>query len=286
MAGGVLIDWRFILALSRFLPSPLLSAYIEAYCFYEGDASPPSGKERCLPNGQVAIVINLGHETFRVAHVHHSEGFQRFHGSILTGAFSQFSVIDTTTMVTTLSICFKPGGVRLFLPMPAAELTNQVVDLSCLFGRSALDLREQLQAARTNNERVGILERFFLARILWEQAPPPAVLFALTSFQDGKARRSISEVTTQLGLSPKRFISLFEEAVGLTPKVYCRVLRFQEGLQRITRGQPVRWADLALDTGYFDQAHFIHDFQTFAGLTPSAYLAQRSEHHNHVPLPD
>ncbi len=286
MAGEVTIDWRFTLALFRFLPSPPLSAYIEAFCFYEGDASPSPSKERCLPNGQVAMVVNLGHDTLRVAHLQHTEGFQRFHGGVLTGAFSQFSVIDTATMVTTLSICFKPGGARLFLPMPAAELANQVVDLSCIFGTAAGDLREQLQTTRTNDERARILERFLQARACWEHAPHPAIRFALTSFQDGNERRSISEVTTQLGMSPKRFISLFEEAVGLPPKVYCRVRRFQEVLQRITGGQAVRWADLALDAGYFDQAHFIHDFQAFAGLTPSAYLAQRGEHHNHVPLPE
>ncbi len=159
------------------------------------------------------------------------------------------------------------------------------MDLSCIFGTAACDLREQLQAARTNDERVRVLERFLRAHACWEHAPHPAVRFALTSFQDGNERRSISEVTTQLGMSPKCFISLFEEAVGLTPKVFCRVQRFQEVLQRITREQPVRWTDLALDAGYFDQAHFIHDFQAFAGLTPSAYLVQRGEHRNHVPLP-
>ena len=93
-------------------------------------------------------------------------------------------------------------------------------------------------------------------------------------------------MTTQLGLSPKRFISLFEEAVGLTPKVFCRVLRFQDVLSLIEQGQPIGWADLALDCGYFDQAHFIHDFQAFSGLTPQAYLAQRSLFRNHVPLPE
>jgi AraC-like DNA-binding protein len=285
MAGEATIDWRLILALYRFLPSHPLSVFIEAFCFYEGDASPSLQKERCLPNGQVGVVINLGHDSLRVANLSHANQFQSFHGSVLTGAFSQFCVLDTTTMITTISICFKPGGARLFLPMPAAELANQVVDLSCIFGTAALELREQLQAARTNDERVRILERFFLARVAWEHAPHPAVTCALTSFQADNERRSISEVTAQLGLSPKRFISLFEEAVGLTPKVFRRVLRFQEVLQQITRGQPVRWADLALDAGYFDQAHFIHDFQTFAGLTPRAYLAQRGEHHNHVPLP-
>jgi AraC-like DNA-binding protein len=64
------------------------------------------------------------------------------------------------------------------------------------------------------------------------------------------------------------------------------VLRFQEVLCLIEKGQRVPWADLALDCGYFDQAHFIHDFQAFTGLTPGAYLAQRGKHHNHVPLPD
>ena len=269
----------------RALPSPPLSAYVEAFCFSEGEAALHT-KERRLPDGRVALVINLEHEMLRVSHREDADQFQSFHGGVLSGAHSQFSVLDTTTLVTTMYVCFKPGGVRPFLPMPATELTNQVVDLSCVFGTATFDLREQLQAAQTNDDRVRILERFLLAHLAWEQAPHPAVTFALASFQAGHKQRSISEVTAQLGLNPKRFIKLFEEAVGLTPKVFCRLLRFQEALRRTTRGQPAQWADLALSCGYFDQAHFIHDFQAFAGLTPGAYLAQRGEHHNHVPLPD
>jgi AraC-like DNA-binding protein len=282
MAGGASIDWRFVLTVYRFLPSPPLSASVKAFYFSEGEASLQT-KERRLPDGRVALVINLGHEMLRVSHREQADQFQSFHGGVLCGAHSQFSVLDTTTLVTTMYVCFKPGGVR---PLPATELTNQVVDLSHVFGTAAFDLREQLQAAQTDDDRVRILECFLLARLAWEQAPHPAVTFALASFQAGHKQHSISEVTAQLGLSPKRFIKLFEEDVGLTPKVFCRLLRFQEALQRITRGQPARWADLALSCGYFDQAHFIHDFQGFTGLTPSAYLAQRGEHHNHVPLPD
>jgi AraC-like DNA-binding protein len=170
--------------------------------------------------------------------------------------------------------------------MPASELTNQVVDLATLWGSAAIDMREQLLMAQTKVEQVCILERFLLARVAWEQTPHPAIAFALTQFLAGQERRSISEVTAQLGLPPKRFIHLFEEAVGLTPKMFCRLLRFQEVLRHIKRGQAVRWTDLALTYGYFDQPHFIHDFQSFAELTPSTYLALRGEHHNHVPLPD
>ncbi len=168
---------------------------------------------------------------------------------------------------------------------PSVSASSQVVDLAHVFGTAADTLREQLLRAQTKADRMQILERFLLGRMAWEQAPHPAVTFALASFQAEPKRRSISEVTTHLGLSPKRFISLFEEAVGLTPKVFCRLLRFQEALRRTHKGQPVQWADLALSCGYFDQAHFIHDFQAFAGMSPSVYLAQRSEHHNHVPLP-
>jgi len=268
---------------SHFLPSPLLATCIEAFSISEGEAKLPT-RERCLPNGQMAIVINLGHDTLAVSTPRHGDQFESFHGSILHGAFSQTAIIDTTTLVTTISVCFKPGGARPFLPMPASELTNQAVDLSHVFGPAALELREHLLRAQTNADRVQILERFLLRRMLWEQTRPSAVTFALASFQAELKRHSISEVTTHLGLSPKRFISLFQEAVGLTPKVFCRLQRFQEALRQTPKRPPVQWADLALSCGYFDQAHFIHDFQAFAGMSPSIYMAQRSEHHNHVPL--
>lgn len=284
MTGGASIDWRLVLTVNCFLPSPPLSAYVETFCFSEGEVALHT-KERRLPDGRMALVINLGHEVLRVSHREHADQFQSFHGGVLSGAHSQFSVLDTTTLVTTIYVCFKPGGVCPFLPMPAAELTNQVVDLSMLWGTAAFDLREQLQSAQTPENRVRILECFLLARAAWGQTRHPAVSFALAEFLTGQKRRSISEVTTHLGLSPKRFIHLFEEAVGLTPKMFCRVLRFQEVLRLIENGQSVSWTDLALSCGYFDQAHFIHDFQTFAGLTPSTYLTQRSQHRNHVPLP-
>lgn len=274
-----------MVALSQFLPSFPLSAYIETFCLYEGDA-PLHTKERCLPSGSMAVVINLGHDTVRVAGPERADRFQSFHGGVFNGAFSQYAIIDPTTLVTTLSISFKPGGARPFLPMPADELTNQSVDLFTLWGSAAFDLREQLQEARTKAEMVCILERFLLARLVWERTPHPAVPFALASFQARTERRSIAQVTAQLAVSPKRFIHLFEEATGLTPKIFCRLLRFQEVLRLIENGQRISWADLALDCGYFDQAHFIHDFQAFSGLTPQAYLAQRSPFRNHVPLPE
>lgn len=252
---------------------------------YEGDVTPHS-RERRLPDGSMELVINLGDDTLRVDDRHQNEQFQSFHGGVLSGAHSQFSVIDVSLLSLTIGAHFKPGGAAPFLPLPASELDNEVVSLETLWGAAAADLREQLLAAALPESRFRILEQFLLARLAQERESRPAVSFALSAFQVARARPSIAEITEQLGLNPKRFIHLFREEVGLTPKRFCRVLRFQEVLRLIEQGQQIEWADIALGCGYYDQAHFIHDFQDFSGLSPQSYLAQRSAYRNHVPLPD
>jgi AraC-like DNA-binding protein len=86
--------------------------------------------------------------------------------------------------------------------------------------------------------------------------------------QDGVRIRPIQLAS---GLSHTRFIQLFHEHVGLTPKLFCRVRRFRSLLDRIEKSMPVNWAELATDAGYFDQAHLIRDFRVFAGITPLEY---------------
>jgi AraC-like DNA-binding protein len=105
----------------------------------------------------------------------------------------------------------------------------------------------------------------------------------LREFQRRQAP-GIAAVTGQIGLSARRFIQLFSQEVGLAPKLFCRVRRFQEVVKTVHAGREMDWTQIALDCGYFDQAHFIHDFKAFSGLSPSAYLAQMTEHRNHVPL--
>jgi AraC-like DNA-binding protein len=97
---------------------------------------------------------------------------------------------------------------------------------------------------------------------------------------------TVAAVTDQIGLSAKRFIQAFRDETGFTPKVFCRIRRFQQALNRMSGCKSVEWADVALDCGYFDQAHFIHDFRAFSGINPTSYLAHQTPHRNHVPLID
>jgi AraC-like DNA-binding protein len=86
------------------------------------------------------------------------------------------------------------------------------------------------------------------------------------------------------GLSTRRFIDVVRQHAGLAPKLYCRVRRFQAALRRIPAGRAVDWTDVSLASGYFDQAHFIHDFRAISGLSPGEYAELRTEHLNHVPI--
>ncbi len=269
-----------------YIPQPPLADFIELFWLYEGH-DVPHAKERLLPTGTVELIINLRDDMLRVYDWLNTDQFQSFDGALICGPHSECFVIDpVTSQDLILGVHFKPGGTFPFFKLPADELHNTHVSLDTLWGAEAGYLREQLLEAATPETRFRILEQFLLAQAARPLARHPAVTFALKELHTVPPTRTISDVTEQIGLSSRRFIQVFSEEVGLTPKLFCRIRRFQEVLHLIEREQQVEWADIALTCGYFDQAHFIHDFRAFSGLNPTAYLAQRSEHLNHVPLPD
>jgi AraC-like DNA-binding protein len=272
--------------LSRtYIPQPPLSEFVEVMWYYDGYQL-PHAKERLLPTGTMEMVFNLREDRTWLYGGENADKVHTFRGSILSGVHSKFFVIDTTVETSTLGVHFRPGGAFPFFDLPAGELHNVHLWLETLWGTAADDVRTQLLEARSPEARFRILENALLAQAAGAFDRHPAVAFALKEFRSVPHTRTIADVTGQTGFSPRRFIQVFNEEVGLTPKLFCRVLRFQKVLRLIKKGQTVDWADLAASCGYFDQAHFIHDFRGFSGLNPSAYLAQHTEHLNHVPILD
>ena len=134
-------------------------------------------------------------------------------------------------------------------------------------------------------ERFQILEDWLIASAGDGLRQHPAVMYALTEFSGVPHTRSVGDVIDRIGLSIRHFIQVFDKEVGLTPKLYCRIQRFQHAIRLAHQGEDIDWADLAATSGYYDQSHMIRDFQEFSGLNPSAYLRDRGPHLNHVPLP-
>jgi AraC-like DNA-binding protein len=246
----------------------------------------PYRLERVLPTGEMCLIINLWEDRTRVYNSDDPRKLTTCEGSIVVGAYSAFTVIDTDEQRATAGVIFRPGGAFPFLDLPATELQDRGAPLSDLWGRQATsELREQLLAARSPEAKFKILEHTFLKRINAPLEPThPAVSFAVENFRQ-RPTRPVSSVTDQIGLSDRRFIQLFSHQVGLTPKLFCRVQRFQKVLRNITRtaaGSAIDWPQIALTCGYFDQAHFIHDFRAFSGINPTTYVANKTQFQNHV----
>ena len=277
------------MAYYTYKPPPPLSDFVEVFWFYEG-LVPAHEKERKLPDGSMGLVINLREDSFRIYDRHDLSRSETFRGCLLSGVQSEFIVIDTANQASIMGVHFRPGGGFPFFGMPASELHDLHVPLDALWGTTAGELRDRLLEAKTPGEKFAILELYLLERVATPLSRHPAVSFAMKEIGNNSQPRTISEVTDQIGLSPRRFIQLFRDEVGLTPKLFCRVRRFQQVLRSLQHGtlngRQIDWADIASSCGYFDQAHFIRDFRAFSGLNPTAWLPLRGEHINHVPIPD
>jgi AraC-like DNA-binding protein len=266
------------------IPQPPLAQFVEMFWYYDGFAPREHTHERLMPDGSVEMVINLKEDVARIYDRDNLAKYDELPGTLICGPHSSFFVIDTEQQACVLGIHFKPGGAFPFFKFPADELHNQHIGLKDLWGSEAVFLRERLLAAQTPQEKFRVLEEGLLARAFKPLERHPAVAFALSMFGGVRCPRSVSDVSDQIGLSSRRFIQVFSDQVGLTPKLFCRVQRFQQVLKMLHTGQDHDWANVAAACGYYDQAHFIHDFKSFSGINPTTYAASKTEHMNHVPI--
>ena len=237
-----------------------------------------------MPTGTTELVINLRADQIRVYDRHDTSIGHTFKGAVVCGPHSEFFVIDSDEQTSVIGVHFKPGGIFPFLNLPADELHNQHVGLDDLWDPVVADaLRTQLLETATPDDKFRVLENALLARIR-QPATHPAVAFALRYFHDIPHLAKMADVTAKIGFSQRTFIRRFSEEVGLTPKAFCRVRRFQRVLKLVHNARDVDWTEVALSCGYFDQAHFIHDFRAFSGINPTAYILHKTPHLNHVPM--
>ena len=265
-------------------PTPLLSDFVDN--LWSLSDAPPHAREQIVPSGTIELVINLQEDEFRIYRSDViGEGCRRFRGAIVSGCYAAPFGIDTREHAAVIGVHFRPGGAAGLLGIPPGEIADAHVGLEDLWGYRATELRERLCAAPDQRERFQILEDALLARLRLARYGRSAVKAALAKFD--QPRIEVGEVAKGVGLSRRRFIEIFTEDVGMTPKRYARVRRFQRALSRTMQSRSPAWAELALECGYFDQAHLCRDWLELSGLSPTEFLALRKIQvkENHVALP-
>jgi len=259
-------------------PGPALSPWVDklwALC----DA-PTHARERILPSGTFELVINLHEDELRIYDSIAATEPLRLKGATISGAYARSFVIDTREHAAVMGVHFKPGGVRPFLRVPASELQSSHVELEALWGASGRSLRERLCSAPDDTARFGLLEDALsqqLSRSLEGHAVVPWLIAQLSRGE------SVASLARELSMSHRRLIRVFADAVGVTPKLFARIIRFQCALRWSARPETRNWAELAASLGYCDQSHLIRDFVAFSGLSPSELSNSRGvpvkEHH-------
>jgi AraC-like DNA-binding protein len=254
----------------RYVPGPWLSGFVDFLWTYEHYV-PPHPRERVLPTGTMELLFTLGADG-RVA-------------ASVAGARSTSLTLDTSRPFSVIAVHFKPGGGFPFFGVPSGELHDRHLTLDLVWGGYATSLRDRLWEAKTPERRFRILERALVDRAHGRVDAHPGVRYALGVFDRSIGACPVGDVVQRIGLSSRRFVDLFRAEVGLSPKVFCRIRRFNEALRRIEELTDVDWVDVALSCGYFDQAHFNHDFRSFSGISPSRYLRHRTAR-RHVAITD
>lgn len=261
--------------LHTYIPPPPLSHYVNEIWLCE-DYLPSHPVERILPGGTMEIVIPLSGEPLRVCYPSNPDQPHTLHGPTVAGARSEYFLVETRSPATVMGIYFKPGAALPFFGTPGTEMHNLHLPLDVLWRAEAEELRCRVLEASTIPQKFRAADAVLCRRLMRSQARHKAVTFALTAFHQNIY--TIGQIVDQIGLSPRRFIQVFSEEVGMTPKLFCRIQRFQDVLRVLAKGQPDSWADLALTSGYYDQSHFINDFQSIAGIRPTLYNPPDPEH--------
>jgi AraC-like DNA-binding protein len=264
------------------LPSPPLDALVSR--LWDWDMPPAAHHlERVLPVPGAALIINLHENETRVYSDDDARRCVRSSASVIGGPCLRSQIIDTAEQVRVMGVVFRPGGAHAFTGEDHEALVARDIGLEDLFGRSAHHLREQLLDTACPRQRLATLERWLHAH-MHTPCLAPEVLFALDRIGRQPQVARIGALVRDTGLSDYRFGKLFRRQVGMGPKRYARLLRFRHVVDVAWRDGRVDWSAVATDGGYGDQAHLIHEFRDFAGMTPTAFMAARGPYPNHLPL--
>lgn len=265
------------------VPAFPLSQFIEALIYFEG-LQYTHRLDRFLPNGDTEILISL-HDAPQ--HIYDNRTLlviQACRHAWASGLRTAPITIPSGTGSAMMVIAFKKGSAAPFFPFPMNEIADRVVDADLVWGRDFNYLRERLLGTKLVNRRFKAVEEFLLGKFRARLAINPCVAFAVREMTSEPTRTSIAGLTQRIGYSQKHFTELFRRHVGVTPKSYLEIMRFQRVVQTIDAAESIDWTRISHDCGFYDQAHFIHDFKRFSGFTPEQYARIKTSYQNYLPV--
>lgn len=246
------------------IPGKQLQPYVKHYYLFESDNA-TAYTDTVFPVGSMEMVFNLGEGIWQF------EENNRYYTTPQTEFWGQITrplPIRSEGRHCMLGVRLYPHTAGVFLKEDLVRLNNQITDLRDLFGRQIDPLHAQLRETPGLKDRIGLIERFLLSAIIEKQCKK--VGFIQQLLQDFQTGSGVNKLATSYNISPRQVHLLAVGSIGLPLLRYNKILRFQQSLSLLADKETSLTA-IAYDCGYFDQAHFIRDFKSFTGITPSEF---------------
>ncbi len=251
-------------------------AFARAAARYQGYAEITDGPVRRqeFTAGKIVFILGLGPSI----HLSDPSGrmVRRRVDSFVAGLDDGFTITESGGAQSGIQLNLDPLVAGRLFGVPMQALTHEVVDFADLWGAGAAGLVEQLQAANDWSRRFDLLDRHLGPRLAAGARPDPTVAWAWRCLRDSGGTMSIADLATEIGWSRKHLAQRFRTHVGMTPKAVARLMRLGGAVRALAADGPaLELAELALSCGYYDQAHFTHDFRRLTGTTPADYMRRR-----------
>ena len=260
----------------RGAPVAGLRPHVRSYWGYEEETVGFS-RRRELATAHAVLIVGFGPPI--------EVSFPRLGQSVRATAFVSglsdcFALVDSFGSQRGVQVDLTPLGAVVLFGLPMRELANRAVELGDVLGADGARLPERLHEASGWSARFAILDELFVDRIARARPASPDVAWAWRRLLETGGRLRVSELAEELGCSRRHLSARFGEQVGLPPKTLARVLRFGRAARLLgvsasshergeAAGAPSSLAEVALECGYYDQAHLSRDFRQFAGLSPT-----------------
>lgn len=266
-----------------FQPPPPISRYVEMLTWY-AEYTPDYAHERLLPQGVVELIVDL---TPTPKFIYDNDSLavsQTCKMAWVAGLRHEFITISALPESSMMVIRFREGMSYPVLRIPVGQLRNQVLPADELLNPDIARLREQLVNAPTPQAKFDFTLQFIAERLRRGKEIHPAVAFAVQKIMADPAQVTVDAIVRKTGWSHKHLVALFDKFVGVSPKEFVRISRFQKAILDIGTETTVDWARVVYDCGYYDQSHFIKDFKRFSGMSPVNYLGERGDNLNYLPV--
>ena len=226
-------------------------------------------RERILPDNCVELVVHFA-DPFRSHFANGASDLQP--RNFVAGQMKNFLEIEPAGRMGLIAVRFHARGAYLFLPAPLSAVAAALVELEEIWGKRANDWTERIALACGMAERFRIVEEVLLNALHQKDRSDRAVDRCLHLIETADGQVRVAQLASEIGLCSRQLNRRFENAVGVSPKEFARVSRFLNGARRLCATAHHSLTETALECGYFDQAHFNHDFRDFAGMTPGEFL--------------